>query len=378
METIKTMFNYLDKYGNKSWDERPMSNEDLAVFSQIIYTQFEDLELDRYQGLSLGEMNHMFFQDGKPFSSWDWAKSVLRLWTTLPQYSRFASATLDNFYSIFKPELEEQFAAATFGLGKTAVIVFRGTDMSIVGWKEDFNMGYKAPLPCHIEAVKYINAELPKYEKAYVVGQSKGGHLALYASAYAEDKSRIVKILSLEGPGIDKKTYGAHWSEIKDKVEILLPQTAIIGMTLGYGGNFTVVKSTAHGLLQHNPFTWIIDDDHFRIDKLSHTSMYLYTILHDFVEGTSDEDRGVFIRVFFRMTDSLEADDVESLGKALLTNIKAPINVLMELDDKEKKVLKKLRRKIMSDTSESFKMMVDMDLYKISQKIEEEKERIKL
>ncbi len=371
------MFDYLDKYGNKSWDERSMTNEDLAVFSQIIYTQFENLELDRYQGYTLGDMNHMFFQDGKPFGTWDWAKNVLRLWTTLPQYSRFASATLDNFYSNFQPELEEQFAAATFGLGNTAVIVFRGTDMSVVGWKEDFDMGYMAPLPCHHEALKYINTELPKYEKVYVVGQSKGGHLAVYASACADDQSRIVKVLSLEGPGIDKKTYDAHWSKIKDKVEILLPQNAIIGMTVGYGGNFTVVKSTAFGLLQHDPFTWIIDDDHFRTDKLSHMSIHLYTTLHDFVEGTSNEDRGVFIRAFFRMADSLGADDVETLGKALLTNVKAPISVLMKLDDEEKEVLKKLRSKIISDTKESFKLMVDMNLYKTGQKIEEGKDKLK-
>lgn len=346
-----------------------MSNLDLAIFSEIIYAPFEDVEYDNYKGCTLGELNPMLFRDGKPFGNWDWAHSVLKLWQELPQYSRFASATLDNFYSNFQPEINEQFAAATFGYGNMAVIVFRGTDMSIVGWKEDFDMGYKAPLPCHIEAVEYINAEIPKYDQVYVAGQSKGGHLAVYASACADDKKRIVKILSVEGPGIDKQTYKEHWREIKDKVEILLPQQSVVGMIIGYGGNYSVVRSDASGLLQHDTFTWVVDGDHFVTEKLSKLSIYLYTTLHDFVEGTSDEERGVLIQTLFRMIDSLGVDDVESLGKAILDNAMKPINVLINLDDAEKEVLRKLRNKIASDTKESIKMMIGITWFKITQKI---------
>ena len=371
------MFKYLEKYGNKSLKAKSLSKVDLAIFSQIIYAPFEDIECDRYKGCTLGELNHELFQDGKPFGSWDWAHSILKLWQELPQYSRFASATLDNFYSNFQPEINEQFAAATFGYGKMAVIVFRGTDLSIVGWKEDFDMGYRAPLPCHLEAVEYINSEIPKYDKVYVVGQSKGGHLAVYAGACANDKKRIVKILSVEGPGIDKKTYSEHWHEIRNKTEILLPQMSMIGMTIGYGGNFSVVRAEAIGILQHDPFTWVVHDDHFATEKLSRLSKYLYTILHDFVEGTSDEERGVLINTIYRMVDSLGVDDVESLRRALLPNIREPINVLINLDDEEKEVLRKLRSKIHSDTRESFKMMMAITWFKITQKIKKIIEKLK-
>ena len=52
---------------------------------------------------------------------------------------------------------EEQFSALEIVLGKKeSFISFGGTDDTLIGWKEDFNMCFLSPIPAQTDAKAYL------------------------------------------------------------------------------------------------------------------------------------------------------------------------------------------------------------------------------
>lgn len=118
---------------------------------------------------------------------------------------RFRAVEVGLYLSEFDPAREMQFAAMTFFYRDMfAFVGFRGTDESIVGWKEDFNMAYAMPVPAQDQASRYLAAAAPYLpERIIVGGHSKGGNLAEYAALHApaDVQNRIVRVYNLDGPG---------------------------------------------------------------------------------------------------------------------------------------------------------------------------------
>lgn len=118
---------------------------------------------------------------------------------------RFRAVEVGLYLSEFDPAREMQFAAMTFFYRDAfAFVGFRGTDESIVGWKEDFNMAYAMPVPAQDQASRYLATAAPYLpERIIVGGHSKGGNLAEYAALHApaDVQNRIVRVYNLDGPG---------------------------------------------------------------------------------------------------------------------------------------------------------------------------------
>ena len=81
---------------------------------------------------------------------------------------RYANVRLGAVVEHINQGEQTQFAAATFQLPDghkrrkptykgTLVISFRGTDDSLIGWKEDFNMAFQYPVPAQRSASAYLD-----------------------------------------------------------------------------------------------------------------------------------------------------------------------------------------------------------------------------
>jgi len=58
---------------------------------------------------------------------------------------RFRNIKTNYYISKLDSEMEKQFSAVTFLLdNETAYIAYRGTDATLVGWKEDFYVFYQS------------------------------------------------------------------------------------------------------------------------------------------------------------------------------------------------------------------------------------------
>ena len=96
---------------------------------------------------------------------------------------------------------EKQFAAVTFRLtDDLSYVAFRGTDSTLVGWKEDFNLSFRCPVPSQVAAARYLADVAGRLDGEFVVGgHSKGGNLAVYAAASvpADVGERITRVFSM-------------------------------------------------------------------------------------------------------------------------------------------------------------------------------------
>ena len=119
--------------------------------------------------------------------------------------NRFGSIELHDYINSVDTKTQTQFGAITFSLDKNNhYVAFRGTDNTIVGWKEDLNLAVQQEVPAQKRATSYLSDIASKYSgKLIVGGHSKGGNLALYSVFKAEKsiKDRIEKRVGFDGPG---------------------------------------------------------------------------------------------------------------------------------------------------------------------------------
>ena len=81
-------------------------------------------------------------------------KNSFQLWG---KTERFGNMLATKYVNKIETEQEKQFSAITVLMPDDTIYVsFRGTDNTIVGWKEDFNMSFKSHIASQISAKEYL------------------------------------------------------------------------------------------------------------------------------------------------------------------------------------------------------------------------------
>lgn len=287
------IFDYLYWRGDIPFKTRRFNPLDNIVFSLISYLKFDNIVLCDYKKPYITlqeayqEMEKRFYNDPYYFNDpiglteyqHDFIKAVARS-------ERYKDTRLAGYVSLFDAGRELQFSAITFfPRGAPAYIAFRGTDSSLVGWKEDFNMALEKPIPAQAEAKNYLAeaaAHISRFSRIrnfYAGGHSKGGNLAIYAAAQAPRKiqKRIIKIYNNDGPGFTKAFLQSEgYCAVRDKIEAYLPSGSLFGLLFEHDYKLNIVKSSAQGLAQHTPYTWqIVPDDFEDAKKFNKNSIQL-------------------------------------------------------------------------------------------------------
>ena len=292
----------------KTFDVQPFGSVDSLLLSQVAYMHLDvavpgveyDGEAVRIADLYKAEYFDSIFDDVRD------AKSNRKLLNAICCSPRYRDIKVNYYIDNVDAELEKQFSATTFILPDgTAYIAFRGTDSTIVGWKEDFNMFFRSVIPGHISAVHYLQtvaARLPG--KLYLGGHSKGGNLALYGAAFAgrEIQERIISVFNHDGPGLSNDIQRMPgYTDLCDKLHTTVPQASLFGLMFSSCG-FQVVKSDRMGIMQHDPFSWEISgDDFIYAENLKSNANKLIFTIYDLMANLSRQDREVFIDTVFRV-----------------------------------------------------------------------------
>ncbi|MDO4437001.1 MAG: DUF2974 domain-containing protein [Coriobacteriaceae bacterium] len=290
--------------------ERPLCAVDSLVFSWLAYTHL-NAALDAActaHGIALHELLRAEDFADMFGTSWD-PQGSLDLLFAVCASPRFRDVRLTEFR--FKTDMgaEEQFAAMTFALPDgSSYVAFRGTDSTLVGWKEDFNMTFLNPVPAQQEAARYLAEVARSGERPlYVGGHSKGGNLAIYAAAACAPQcgGRIARVFSHDGPGFHREYIADEaYRRIMPLVEKTVPKAAMISQVLSEDPALacTVVESDSFSLLQHNPFMWHVDLDtcaFVEADGLSTVSRYFGSTLDAWMDKYPLEDRRRFVDTLF-------------------------------------------------------------------------------
>lgn len=177
-----------------TFEDRPFNEVDGLVLSQLAYVHMPDDVPGRGSRklVSITALLRAEAYDAMCGSIWSPSMNV-ELIRAVAESPRWRNTRLGWHADETDSETAMQFSASVFDLGNGVLVVaFRGTDSSIVGWKEDFMMAFRRPVAAQEAAARYL-CEVADWWSGLmvVVGHSKGGNLAVYASAEApEDVQR--------------------------------------------------------------------------------------------------------------------------------------------------------------------------------------------
>lgn len=298
---MEMIFDYLVKNQGEITKEN-FNIVDSLIITRIVYLPF-NLILRKNESRKLKELLKILscYKD-KYFL----LKDDIKLVQYLLKNKRFRNLEISNYVNILDRVSEKQFGALTIDLGFTTYVSFEGTDKTLVGWKEDFNMSFKK-IPAQDEAYKYLVDILDKTSGDVIVGgHSKGGNLAIYSCIYLSDNKRIKKIYNFDGPGflsevLDEKGY----DDIKDRIITIIPQSSIIGVLLNRKEKVNVINSSSFFVMQHDPYSWEIKGNDFvYLDKLTNISKSLDKSISTFLEQTTPTQRMDFIDNVYKIITS--------------------------------------------------------------------------
>ncbi len=302
---------YLKWRGDVPFSVSPFNEVDNLVLAELAYTDFADIVAGDGQAVPLKTVREQFFRthdrDGILSSKSFTARAPLLM--DGMDGARFGDTRLMIYRSERDAETDLQFSAVTFLLGDgTAYAAFRGTDGTLVGWKEDFNLSYLSGTEGQQRAAEYLNrAGEATACPLRAGGHSKGGNLAVYAAACCRKdiRNRIIEVWSNDGPGFrDDFLREEGYREILPRIRSIVPDTAVIGMLMESLSEPQAVKSSASGMLQHDGFTWETERDRFVPAELTRKSLLIKQMLTGWLDRTDDEERKAMTETAFSLLES--------------------------------------------------------------------------
>lgn len=329
-----------------TFDIRPFNSVDSLILSSVAYIHFPDVipEVENWKGIRVQKLYRAeYFEE--MFHNVPLMEHTKQLFFALAASPRFRDIRVMGYTEQFDMVSEKQFSAVTFQIQPDlCYIAYRGTDSTLVGWKEDFNMAFKSPVPSQEEAVRYIEkAALYCPGKILTGGHSKGGNLAVYAAAMCRQniQSRIAKVYSHDGPGFLEDTLQSEdFKRISPRIEKTLPQSSIVGMLLEHQEDFRIVKSNKVGLLQHDQYTWEIEDNDFiYIESLTKDATFADKTLTDWLHQISEEDRERFVDSLYSVLNANNLTTLDDFRTEWQTAIPATLHAASQLDNDTKKFL---------------------------------------
>ena len=322
-------FDYLDWRGDLSMDAVPPNPVDTLILSELCYLDFTGLVREDFLypvPLRVAAEAFLALPDREDR---DRVRKDQDLLSRCAGTERFGNLRLVFYRSELLPEMESQFAAVTWLLPcGTALITYRGTDLSLAGWKEDFNMSFQPIVPAQEKALRYLEAFARCHSGPLALaGHSKGGNMAVFAAAQAQPElqARIRSVHNHDGPGFPRSMMSdPGYRAMLPKVRTFVPQSSVVGMLLEHEEPYTVIKSRQLSLLQHDPYSWeILGGCFVTMEQVDDSSRFLDRTIKTWLAETTPQARNEFVDAVYEL---LTIGQVEDLRQVIL-----PRNVLRYL-----------------------------------------------
>lgn len=257
-----------------------------------------------------------------PFMMLDMAKS-----------KRFGNCVIRNYVDEIATEEELQFSAMEILLDDgTSYIAFRGTDDTIIGWKEDFNLSIGV-IPAQKRAVEYVCRIAEGTDRMLRIGgHSKGGNLAVYGAVMCEEAyDQILEVFSNDGPGFDQEFQKlAEIRGMLPKITRIIPEHSIIGTLLEHRKDPVIVASSNKGLLQHDGFSWeVVGPEFVHRDSLEKSAQIFIDVLYKWIQGMDMEHRKLLIEDFFA---TIQASGYENISEVQSGGIRSFTAMLKRME----------------------------------------------
>ena len=339
---MTNILDYIKWRGDLLMEGVPFCDVDAVILSQLSYTRLAGVVAEHFwdEPVTVGEAAETVLAEPERLKQGEDDD----LWQLLAESPRFKDLALTGYVDRFDIAAEKQFSALTVLMpeGKAAV-VYRGTDLTIVGWKEDFNMSFADFVPAQAEAAAYFNtaAESLPDRDFVLCGHSKGGNLAVYGAAFCrpEFQKRIQAVRNFDGPGFSGETVEKPgMKHILPKTRTFLPQSSVVGMLLEHEEAFTVIHSRSLGLMQHDLYTWEIMGAGFVIEEeTTDSSQFIDKALKQWLANMPKEKREAFVGTVFSILDDCDAVTLKELFSR--KNVLTVMKNLKEMEAEERDMI---------------------------------------
>ena len=345
---MANILDYLIWRGDLTFAERPFNEVDNLILSELCYLDFDGIVPEAFADeISVREAAARYFA---LHPTTDMGVLVPNTIPALLQQAassrRFGDLTLCGCRSALDTKTEIQFAALCINCGDGSVyLAFRGTDDTIVGWKEDFNMAFMPTVPAQEQAARYLREAAEAYPALLlrVGGHSKGGNLAVYSAVCCGERAQnqISAVYNNDGPGLHE-----HWLDsdghrrVENKLHTIVPESSVVGMLLEHEERYMVVRSAQTGLFQHDGFSWQVRCDRFeQLPELDENGRFISRTLRAFLYALSSEQREQFVDVLYDVLTCTDAATLTELKQGGLKTASAMFRALRALDRPTRSVL---------------------------------------
>jgi hypothetical protein len=348
---MDNVLSYLSWAGPQSLRDLAFNALDSLALSQLVYLPLETAFSDQ-QAVSVAQAAQTLEGDEEARKVYAFIlRQRLQALQLMGRAPRYMDLLLSDFVDEISTEDETQFSAVTLTLENgIKVICYRGTDLSLVGWKEDFNMSFDSPVPAQKLALEYLQKIASKSVTPLVLlGHSKGGNLAVYAAAYSRPQvqDRLLAAYTFDGPGLteeDAKSEG--YLRTSGRIRSYLPRQSLVGLIFHQHRPYRVVKSGALSIFQHNVFSWEVVPNEARFVRkknLSRQSRMIDKALDQWIGELSLDDRRLFCDTIYKV---LTAASDETLGDLVRTDRRKARKILQATQDIPPEVHQGLRKAI--------------------------------
>ena len=203
----------------------------------------------------------------------------------------------------------------------SAYVAFRGTDNTVVGWKEDFNMSFETEVPAQRDAVAYAQHVAKAIDLPLIVGgHSKGGNLAAYAGMFVDEatRARIQTVYNFDGPGFNEATISSEeFGKVDMRIRTFVPQSSMIGILMWHREPFTIVRSNGVGVFQHDAYTWqIMGGDFIKLSERTGHSHFADDTIKRWLEELKPDMRRQAIDGIYAVLSASNGMNVSDLFEA--------------------------------------------------------------
>ena len=369
---MKNMLDYIKEFGHVSFEERAFSEIDALVLTELEYLPLEKVvpidengenfvtvkEIAEY----MKEHKKQLF-DENPMMMTPERHEVSQIIADAP---RFQSMKFFGVVSEWDKDTTKQFAAITVEVEPgVRLVIFRGTDDTLIGWKEDFLMTYSPLVAAQTDAKEYLAKQASLWGGDLMIsGHSKGGNLAIYAAATQEEdvQLRIVDIFCFDSPGLYRSVLETKgYQNIVPLAMRYIPQDALVGLMLESEVPYVIVKSNAVGAMQHSAMTWGIEDGQFiKVEKLTKNSLLNDQTFKKWTESVSDEELELFWNVFFELLFTVGIETVNDVYGQFMHYVQEFLKAAGEMDEEKRELLTRVALLLVSTRFQVWRDSFDM------------------
>lgn len=358
-DEARSLVSCIERY-HTPFSALPFDDVDSLVLSSLSYLNYERYPLEDVESARpVPLIDILRFTPNEELTCGSWLKDgddvpdFLRAVACSVRYRTLAAC----LYAHEAPQnIDKQFCAVTFVADDMPpYVAYRGTDGTVAGWREDFDLAYKDIIPSHTAALRYLSGVLSSLSDEPCVnvgGHSKGGNLAEYAAACIDEAgfSRIAAVYNHDGPAfLQAPSPRFDLEAYRSRCRKTIPESSIFGMILERRVDYRVVHSDAFTVFQHRPFNWLTSGHDFSYaDELNDNARLFDDVLDSWLRSSTPEQRQIFLDTLFDLVKSTEASNWEEFQASFASNIPSLLRKQSDLDDETREVMASVMSRLVS------------------------------